>query len=62
MVVKHKKQIIAKMHKAIDRFADEIADKVVHELRESKAEERKEYRHHPKNCKCAVHRKHHTKR
>jgi acetyl-CoA carboxylase alpha subunit len=33
-----------KVHKAIDEFADKVADRVVHELKESKATERKEHR------------------
>jgi hypothetical protein len=63
MVVKHKRHpIISKMRKALDRIEDEIADKVVHELKEHKMCEGKEHRHHPKGCKCANHRKAHKKR
>jgi hypothetical protein len=40
------------MHKAVDRFADQIADKVVHELKEGKATEKREHRvHHRKSKK-----------
>jgi hypothetical protein len=38
---------IKKIHKLIDDFADEVAEKVVHELKESKVCKAKR----PKNCK-----------
>jgi hypothetical protein len=68
MVVKHKKTMhrhpaIQRMRRELDKIENEIAektaDKVVHELRESRKTERMEHkrRPHPKGCKCAIHRR-----
>jgi hypothetical protein len=49
----HKRhELRERMHKAIDRFADQIADKIVRELKEHKVTEKKEHTvHHRKHKK-----------
>jgi hypothetical protein len=58
--------VITKMRRALDKIENDIAektaDRVVHEIRESKRTERMEHKKHPKGCQCAIHRKRTSRR